>query len=47
MLERHEGDTLPDDERDRPNPKPETTDKDETVTVSDRDYQAGFWSPPN
>lgn len=47
MLERHEGDTMPEDERSRPDPKPEVTAQDETAPASDRDYQAGFWSPPN
>lgn len=46
MLERHEGDTLPEDERDRPAPQTEA-ETDETEAVSSRDYQAGFWSPPN
>jgi hypothetical protein len=47
MLERHEGDTLPEDERDRPEPQTEANKTDEAAAVSSRDYQAGFWSPPN
>lgn len=47
MLERHEGDTLPEDECDRPELETEATETDETNAVSNRDYQAGFWSPPN
>lgn len=47
MLDRHEGDTLPEDERDRPEPQTEAEAAGETATISDRDYQAGFWSPPN
>ncbi len=47
MLERHEGDSLPEDDRDRPEPQVEATETDTTTGVSNRDYQAGFWSPPN
>ena len=42
MLERHEGDSLPEDERDRPEPQVEATETDTTTGVSNRDYQAGF-----
>ncbi len=47
MLERHEGESLPEDERDSPEPQVEATETDTTTGVSNRDYQAGFWSPPN
>ncbi len=47
MLERREGDTLPEDERDRPGPHLEATETDKTTAVSNRDGQAGLWSPPN
>lgn len=46
MLDRHNVDCVLDDEP-APQEKPETIEQDEADAASDRDYQAGFWSPPN
>lgn len=46
MLERHEADCLLDDERDAEK-ETETVELEDADTFSVRDYQAGFWSPPN
>lgn len=46
MLERHDADRMIEDECE-PVETPETIEQDEAHKVSDRDYQAGFWSPPN
>lgn len=47
MLERHDGEPVLEDKHDRPDHKPATAEQDETEKVSDRDYQAGFWSTPS
>jgi hypothetical protein len=46
MLERHDVDCVLEDECDHPE-KPETIEQDAADKISDRDYQAGFWNPPN
>lgn len=46
MLERHDANCVLEDECEHPE-KPETIEPADAEQVSDRDYQAGFWSPPN
>lgn len=46
MLERQFADCAPEDECELPE-QPETIEQDEAEKVSDRDYQAGFWSAPS
>ncbi|WP_156323509.1 hypothetical protein [Bosea sp. AAP35] len=46
MLDRHDAHCVLEDESEKLE-KPETIEQEDADKVSDRDYQAGFWSPPN
>ncbi|HEV7259865.1 MAG TPA: hypothetical protein VGN82_18930 [Bosea sp. (in: a-proteobacteria)] len=46
MLERHDLDCLLEDECIHQE-TPETSEQEDADKLSDREYQAGFWSPPN
>lgn len=46
MQDRHDADCVLEDECEHLE-KPETVKQEDSTKVSDRDYQAGFWSPPN
>ena len=46
MLERRDTNCVLEDECEHLE-KPETIEQEDADKVSDRDYQAGFWTPPN